>query len=95
MVKADPKSKYVKSEAAMNRFGYTVLGAKRVADAIEIFKLNVDAYPKSANVYDSLGDVYEAAGEKEEAVKSFERALSIDPSYPSSLAAVQRLKPKE
>jgi len=95
VVKADPKSKYVNSEVAMNRFGYTLLGAKRVADAIEIFKLNVDAYPKSANVYDSLGDAYEAAGQKDEAIKSFEQALSIDPSYPSSLAAVQRLKPKQ
>ena len=93
-VRADPKSKYVNSEAAMNRFGYTLLGANRASDAIEIFKLNVEAYPRSANVYDSLGDAYEAAGKKEEALKSFERALAIDPAYPSSLAAVQRLKGK-
>ena len=93
-VRADPKSKYVNSEAAMNRFGYTLLGANRASDAIEIFKLNAEAYPKSANVHDSLGDAYEAAGRKEDAIKSFERALSIDPSYPSSLAAVQRLKTK-
>jgi tetratricopeptide (TPR) repeat protein len=91
-VKSDPKSKYVNSEAAMNRFGYTLLAARRIADAIEVFKLNVGSYPRSANVYDSLGDAYEAAGQKEEAIKSFERALSIDPAYPSSLAAVKRLK---
>jgi hypothetical protein len=94
MVKADPKSKYVNSEAAMNRFGYALLRSKRAADAIEIFKLNVEAYPTSPNVYDSLGDAYEAAGQKDEAIKSFERALAIDPAYPSSLAAVQRLKAK-
>jgi len=91
-VKADPKSKYVNSEAAMNRFGYTLLGAKRIADAIEVFRLNVDAYPRSANVFDSLGDAYEAAGQKDEAIKSFERALSIDPNYPSALTALKRLK---
>lgn len=91
-VKADPKSKYVNSEAAMNRFGYTLLAAKRISEAIEVFKLNVEAYPKSANVYDSLGDAFEAAGQKDEAIKSFERALSIDPNYPSSRAALQRLK---
>jgi hypothetical protein len=93
-IRADPKSKYVNSEAAMNRFGYTLLASNRAVDAIEIFKLNAEAYPRSANVYDSLGDAYEAAGRKEEAIKSFERALSIDPTYPSSLAAVQRLKGK-
>jgi hypothetical protein len=93
-VKADPKSKYVNSEAALNRFGYALLRSNRAADAIEIFKLNVEAYPTSPNVYDSLGDAYEAAGQKDEAIKSFERALAIDPAFPSSLAAVQRLKGK-
>lgn len=90
--KSNPKSKYVNSEAAINRFGYTLLAKKRVADAVEVFKLNVEAYPNSANVYDSLGDALEAAGRKEEAIRSFEKALTIDPNYPSSLAALRRLK---
>jgi tetratricopeptide (TPR) repeat protein len=60
-----------------------------------VFKLNAEAYPRSANVHDSLGDAYEAAGQKDEAIKSFERALAIDPAFPSSLAAVQRLKGKQ
>jgi C-terminal processing protease CtpA/Prc len=94
MIKADPKSKYVNSEASMNRFGYSLLRNNRVADAVEVFKLNAEAYPRSPNVFDSLGDAYEAAGKKDEAIKSFERALAIDPNYPSSLAAVQRLKGK-
>jgi hypothetical protein len=94
-VKADPKSKYVNSEAAMNRFGYTLLRTNRVADAVEVFKLNTEAYPRSPNVYDSLGDALDAAGKKDEAIKSYERALAIDPNYPSSLAAVQRLKGKQ
>jgi tetratricopeptide (TPR) repeat protein len=94
-VKADPKSKYVNSEAAMNRFGYTLLRTNRVADAVEVFKLNAEAYPRSPNVFDSLGDALDAAGKKDEAIKSYERALAIDPNYPSSLAAVQRLKGKQ
>ena len=90
--KASAKSKYVSTEAAMNSFGYWLLERRRVADATTVFELNVAAYPASANVYDSLGDALEAAGRKEEAVKSFEKALSIDPNYPSSLAALRRLK---
>lgn len=93
-VKSDPKSKYVNSEASMNRLGYTFLGKKRAADAVVVFKLNVEAYPNSANVYDSLGDALEASGQKEEAIKSFQRALSIDPNYPTSLEALRRLKGK-
>jgi tetratricopeptide (TPR) repeat protein len=90
--KANPKSRYVDSESAMNTFGYALLARNRVADAIEVFKLNTEAYPKSANVYDSLGDAYQAAGRKDDAIKSYEKALAIDPSYPSSLESIRKLK---
>ena len=90
--KANPKSRYVDSESPMNTFGYALLGKKRVADAIEIFKLNTEAYPKSANVYDSLGDAYQAAGRKDDAIKSYEKALAIDPNYPSSVESIRKLR---
>ena len=90
--KASPQRRFVSTENGINQLGYTLLGAKRVADAIEVFKLNVKFYPASANVYDSLGDAYQAAGKKEEAVKAYEKALSIDPTYASSLENLRRLK---
>jgi hypothetical protein len=90
--KNDAKHRYVDSEALMNRFGYNLLQAKRIDDAVEVFKLNAEAYPSSANVHDSLGDALAAAGQKEEAIKSYERALSIDPNYSSSLDSLQKLK---
>ena len=61
-------------------------------DAVEIFKLNVESYPSSANVYDSLGDALVAAGRTDEAMRSYEKALSIDPTYPSSIDALKRLR---
>ena len=91
-LKASPKSKFVNSEAAMNTLGYALLQKQRVADAIEIFKLNTEAYPNSVNVYDSLGDAYQAAGRKEDAIKAYEKALSIDPNYSSSLENLRKLK---
>jgi tetratricopeptide (TPR) repeat protein len=90
--KANPKSKFVNSEAVMNTFGYALLGKQRVNEAIEIFKLNTEAYPNSVNVYDSLGDAYQAAGRKEDAIKAYEKALSIDPNYASSMENLRKLK---
>jgi tetratricopeptide (TPR) repeat protein len=90
--KRDSKHKFVDTEAVMNRFGYTLLQAKRVAEAIEIFQLNVEAYPNSPNGYDSLGDALTAAGRKEEAIKSYEKALSLDPNFASSLEALRKLR---
>lgn len=52
---------------------------KRAEQAVEIFKLNVADYPRSANVYDSLADAYEAAGQKELAIKASEQVLATLP----------------
>ena len=49
------------------------------AEAIEILKLNVDAYPASANVYDSLAEAYMEAGEKVLAVKNYARSVELNP----------------
>ena len=91
-IKADPKSKYVNVEEAMNRLGYTLIAKKRAADAVEIFKLNAESYPSSANVYDSLGDALVAAGRTDDAIKSYQKALSIDPNFQTSADALKRLK---
>ncbi len=62
-------------EFAVNLLGYERLQAGAAQDAVEIFKLNADAYPNSANVYDSLADGYVAAGNKELAITASEKAL--------------------
>jgi len=46
------------SEAELNQLGYTLIQKKKMSDAIEIFKLNVEAFPEAFNVYDSLGEAY-------------------------------------
>jgi len=57
--------------------GYEHLQAGDVATAIEILKLNAEAYPKSPNVYDSLGDVYLAAGQNDLARENSRKALEM------------------
>jgi tetratricopeptide (TPR) repeat protein len=37
--------------------------------------MNIEAYPRSANVYDSLSDGYLAMGNKDEALKYAEKAI--------------------
>jgi len=53
------------SEAVMNRLGYDHLQAGDAKGAVELMKLNVAAYPNSANAYDSLSDAYLADGQKD------------------------------
>jgi len=65
------------NEASLNRLGYGLLGEKKNADAIAVFKLAAKEYPTSVNVYDSLGDAYVAAGQKEEALAASQKELAL------------------
>lgn len=48
--------------------------------AIEIFKVNTQQHPKSANAWDSLGEGYFLKGDKKNAAVSFKKALTMNPA---------------
>lgn len=64
-------------EPLLNLLGYRLMGAGRVAEAIAVFEMNVEAYPNAPNPHDSLGDGYAAAGRLEEARRSYQRAVDL------------------
>jgi dienelactone hydrolase len=64
-------------EATVNLIGYEFLQAGDTKSAVEIMKLNVEAYPNSPNVYDSLADAYVAAGQKDLARQNSKKALEL------------------
>jgi CubicO group peptidase (beta-lactamase class C family) len=70
------------NERRVNSFGYALLGANKIKEAIEFFKLNVEAYPKSANVYDSLAEAYEKNGDIELSIQYYKKALEAIPNDP-------------
>ncbi|MBX7172434.1 MAG: tetratricopeptide repeat protein [Pyrinomonadaceae bacterium] len=88
----DPSNEFVSVEAELNAAGYRLMATQRTAQALEIFKLNTELYPDSANVFDSYGEALANAGKREEAIKAYERALQLSPNYPSAVEALQKLK---
>ena len=64
------------TEAEMNTYGYQLLAAKKIDEAIEIFKRNVKTYPNSWNVYDSLAEAYMTKGDNKLAKENYELALN-------------------
>jgi Flp pilus assembly protein TadD len=54
--------------------------------------MNVEAFPKSANVYDSLGEALEIAGRPDEARKAYEQALKVDPNFTHAADALKKLR---
>src|SRR3569832_1828132 len=61
---------YVVAEAEMNRLGYYLLTQKRLRSAVSVFRLDVAAFPASANVYDSLGEAYMVSRDTARAVEN-------------------------
>ena len=86
----------VSAEREINSFGYELLGAKKVDDAMAAFKRNVELYPRSANVYDSLADGFEAQGKPDLAMANVQKAAEVatqtgDPLLPEFKKHLDRL----
>jgi FKBP-type peptidyl-prolyl cis-trans isomerase len=90
-MKSKGAADFYASESDMNAWGYRLLADKRTKEAVEVFKLNVEAYPQSANVYDSLAEAYLALGEKQSAIDNYRKALELDPKMESARKALQTL----
>src|SRR5690606_32770436 len=56
---------YSLSENEMNSMGYSLLQAGKKQEAEAVFKLNMEAFPKSSNVYDSYAEALMEQGKNE------------------------------
>ncbi len=79
-------------EFQLNNVGYQLLQAGRAHDAIEIFGLNVWAYPDAFNTYDSLGEAYMINGDIERAIANYERSLELNPDNTNAVEMLERLR---
>lgn len=87
---AEPAT-YNFDEDELNNLGYGLIRAKQFKEAIRIFELNVEAYPRSSNVYDSLGEAYMDDGNKPLAVANYQRSLQINPKNGNAVIMLQKL----
>jgi dienelactone hydrolase len=71
-------------EAVMNAVGYEHLAAGKTAEAVELFRMNTEAYPASANAQDSLGDAYLASGQSDLALAAARKCLALLPADKSA-----------
>jgi hypothetical protein len=64
-------------EATINGLGYQLLRGARPVDAIELFRVNAELFPRSANVYDSLSEAYEVTADSARAVQIARKTLEV------------------
>lgn len=82
------------NEYEMNNLGYQLMGLNKLKESIEIFKLNVKAYPQSFNVYDSLGEAYMINGDNAFAIQNYEKSLELNPRNTNAVQMIKRIKKK-
>jgi glyoxylase-like metal-dependent hydrolase (beta-lactamase superfamily II) len=82
---------YEFGENELNVLGYELLARGRVTDAIEIFKLNIKAYPNSSNPYDSMGETFLIHGDTALAVENYRTSLQLDPENTNAVEQLERL----
>ena len=86
------KGAYNFGEDALNNFGYALLRNEDTAGAIQIFTLNAETFPESANVWDSLAEAYMKAGDTDQAVTHYQKSLDLDPNNDNAKAMLEKLK---
>jgi len=93
--KQAPSTKNLSTQDAMNSLGYELmLSNAATSEAIQVFELNVLAYPKSANAYDSLAESYLKIGNDKFAIKFYSKALEMNPKLNYIPAILETLKVK-
>jgi polyisoprenoid-binding protein YceI len=91
-LRRDHASEYSAGETQLNLVGYKLLGQGKTAEAVEVFKLNAELFPQSANVYNSLAEAYVAHGDKDLAIANYARSLEMNPEDTSAAEMLRWLK---
>ena len=91
-LKLKESATYDFAESELNDLGYLLMRTGKLKDAVEIFKLNVEAYPKAANTYDSLGEAYLNLDQQDLAIANYKKSLELDPGNTSAAEAIRKLE---
>ena len=93
-IKSDPNNELYFEESEFNALGYRLIGTGEMTAAIEIFKLNVELHPESANVYDSLAEAYMNSGDTKKAIKNYKKSLELNPDNSNAKDMLKKLEKK-
>ena len=91
-LKAKQAVSYDFAEAELNQLGYQLLRSGKAREAIEIFKLNVEAYPQAFNTYDSLAEAYMTINERDLAKLNYKTSLELNPNNTNAAEILKRLE---
>ena len=86
-----PKERF--HEGLLNTVGYEFLYYYgKVDEAVAIFELNVQEYPKAWDLYDGLAEGYMTQGNTEKAIASYKKSLELNPHNQNAVNRLNKLE---
>ena len=83
--------KYFVSERQFNALGYKLLMQNNIWHAVNVFRMNVETFPQSANVYDSLAEAYLYWGDKYNTIRYYKKSLELNPQNENAKSRLERI----
>lgn len=84
-------AQYSDLERILNGLGYMHLRKNDVTAAIQIFRLNVDLFPESANVYDSYGEALMVDEQIDLSIQNYKKSLELNPDNKNAARVLKKL----
>lgn len=91
-LKKDIGGRTQETESRLVKIGYGMIYTQDYDLAIDVFKLNTELFPGSANAYDCLAEAYLKSGDKKKAIHFYEQALKIDPKFTNAENMLKELR---
>jgi len=80
------------SDAGVVALANQLTAANKPDDALAFLQLNVEFYPSSAPTYAAMGQAYARKNDKDNAIKSYEKAVQLDPNNQLAKRQLDQLK---
>ena len=83
--------RFVINDRTILMLGTALFESGKIKEAIEIYKLNVDAYPESFNVYDSIGEAYMKNKQNDLSIENYKKSLELNPKNDNAVKMLEKL----
>lgn len=79
-------------EADLNTWGYQLLAQKKMNTALQVFTLNTQLFPASANTYDSLAEAHWLQGDNKRAIRLYNKVLQLQPENNNAKSQLKKIR---
>lgn len=90
--KAGASSPYPLDENTLIVLGYYFLNAGQTDASLQIFRLELQDYPKYWNAYDSIGEAYLKADQKDLAIQNYQKSVDLNPQNQNGIDALKKIR---